>query len=210
MEVIEHLDKAPGLRLLDQLVNLASRAVILSFPPEVDAEGHHIFDQHDTHGNVHETHRSIWTVDVLKAYDAREITLLCYMIAGRARGPEVVAQGGTQEREKGVRLLNGPGAFIEYKLPAPASAIELEVLQHPWSGTLLVTADGREVAAVDLFAEAAEVTTLRVNLASPSSTVRLATRANPARRGRRLGFTRFVRRKPRPHPSALPKIRPGA
>lgn len=183
MEVIEHLDKAPGLRLLDQLVYLASRAVILSFPPEVDAEGHHIFDQHDTHGNVHETHRSIWSVDDLKAYDVREITPLCYQIAGRARGAEVVAQGDAQEREKGVRLLNGSAAFIEYKLAAPASAIELEVLKHQWSGTLVVTADGREVAAEDLFAEAAKVTTLRVNLSSPSQTVRLATRANPRSQG---------------------------
>lgn len=183
MKVIEHLEKDAGLRLLEALVNMASRAVILSFPPEVDAEGHHIFDQHDVHGNVHETHRSIWTIDDLKAYQVREITPLCYALAGRARGPEIVAQHGTQEREKGVRLLQGEGAFIEYTLPRPTSAVEIEILKHPWSGTLVVSANGKDAASEDLFADASALSTLRVRFDAPTTTVRLATRANPRSNG---------------------------
>lgn len=59
LQVIEHLDKSIGERLLRQAIKAAKRCVIVSVP-----NGHCSQEEYD--GNIHQKHLSVWTVPDLK------------------------------------------------------------------------------------------------------------------------------------------------
>jgi hypothetical protein len=184
MEVIEHIEKSAGEWLLKRLVGQAERAVVLSFPPEVDSEGHHIFEQGSTHGNPYEAHKSIWTVKDLASFEYDEIAPLCYLVHGKAVGVTVIAEQRSSVRERGVRLLQGEGSFVDYRLPRVTAEIEIQVLRHPWSASLAITsASGTDAQIIDLFADEAVVATTRVRFARPTNEFRAELKGNPKSQG---------------------------
>ncbi len=184
MEVIEHIEKSAGEWLLERLVSQAERAVVLSFPPEVDAEGHHIFEQGATHGNPYEAHKSIWTVKDLASFEYQEIAPLCYLVHGKAVGVSVIGEKSSSVRERGVRLLQGDGAFVDFQLPRATTEVEVQVLHHPWSACLAITpASGSGTQMIDLFAEEPVVTTTRVRFAVPTTGFRAELKGNVRSRG---------------------------
>jgi hypothetical protein len=184
MEIIEHIEKSDGEWLLDFLITRAERAVILSFPPEIDAEGHHIFEQGATHGNPFETHRSIWNLRDIARFDPTEIAPQCFLIPGRARGVMVRAQQGASERERGIRLLQGVGSYVEYGLPRASREVEIQVLHHPWSSSLRVTSESDELGQVlDLFADSACIVTHTIRFMSPANSIRAEVLSNDRSQG---------------------------
>lgn len=91
MEVIEHLDKAEGLALLATLAAKSRRCVVLSFPPEVDDGGHHVLEQQEVHGNIYETHRSVWKEEDLAPYSPRTIAHQTFLLTGSSHATQRAA-----------------------------------------------------------------------------------------------------------------------
>lgn len=53
IDILEHFDREPGLRLLEEMRRVASRAVLVSTPKE--------FHEQEVAANPYENHRSLWT-----------------------------------------------------------------------------------------------------------------------------------------------------
>lgn len=60
-EVIEHIDKEEGRKLLDKLFIRTNKAIVLSTPEELGA-------QESVHGNQLEEHRSVWNDNDLRGF----------------------------------------------------------------------------------------------------------------------------------------------
>ncbi|HYE03593.1 MAG TPA: class I SAM-dependent methyltransferase [Phycisphaerales bacterium] len=184
MEVIEHLTKDRGELLLRRLIARADRAVILSFPPEVDAAGDHIFSQQTVHGNVHETHRSIWTEADLSAYTFRRLAAQAYGITARMPPPRLAGSSGLWTNERGVRILTGAGSFAEFELAPGSRLLELEVLKHPWSAAIAIRDPaGATLHEEDLFAREGEIQCVKVMLPPALGAVRIDVRSNERSQG---------------------------
>jgi SAM-dependent methyltransferase len=112
MEVIEHLDKAAGLALLDALLARCRRVLFLSFPPEYDGAHHHVLEQKAVHGNPFEEHRSVWTEEDLAARPNRLLTFQTFVLEGRSTAPAVV-----RDRRAGRGQTSPVGPALYGRLP---------------------------------------------------------------------------------------------
>lgn len=65
IDILEHLDKEPGLRLLEEMRRVAARAALVSTPKE--------FHEQDVPANPYENHRSLWTREELAASGFDEV-----------------------------------------------------------------------------------------------------------------------------------------
>lgn len=144
MEVIEHLEKEEGKKVLDLLVSKARKGIFLSFPPEYDALGRHIFEQQDTHHNVYETHRSIWTEVDLAKYNFEKIYFNTYFIYKNNVAITPEEKTGALEKDNFIVLVE-KNAELKYPIDAACRNITISTLKHPWSGTVIILNDKNEI-----------------------------------------------------------------
>ena len=139
MEVIEHIPKEQGLRLVETLVHKCNRVVILSFPPEFDDFGRHVLEQKDAHENRHEEHVAVWAEDDIRAYGFRCISPCAYVLPSRLwAAPRLVSSHNVLSKDDGALVLTANDSSLEYEFSSPPDALEMRVLRHPWSSTLVM------------------------------------------------------------------------
>lgn len=80
IDILEHLDKKPGLRLLEEMRRVAAQAALVSTPKE--------FHEQDVPANPYENHRSLWTREELAVSGFDEVlpNEESWIAAWRARG----------------------------------------------------------------------------------------------------------------------------
>lgn len=103
--------------------------------------------------------------------------------------PAEVGRNQATIKPDGTCVLEGAGAYIEYKLPDRAASLRIDVLKHPWSASIRVrTAEGQVVHTEDLHAEQAKRDVLAVAIPSGSTSVRIELEENP----RSLGLEAWI------------------
>jgi hypothetical protein len=153
MEVIEHMEKEQGLKTLDILLSKATRGIFLSFPPEYDALGRHTFEQKDTHDNVFETHRSIWSEADLSKYTIEVLYFNTYFISRKHLVISPRLKTAILEKENSL-ILNDTISEIEYNIYSSCDTFVISTIRHPWSATILVLDDqNKQIHKESLFKE---------------------------------------------------------
>jgi len=160
MEVIEHLEKADGQRLVADLVARAVRGVVLSFPDAASADA---LAQGEVHGNPHERHRSVWSPADLTPYSVEALSTSHVFLRDPAKrriaASDLRAFADTRavirEAAKGCGCVSQPWLV----LPEPGSRLQLcfdgtrthvYFVRHAYGGRARVTIDGEEAGEVAL------------------------------------------------------------
>ena len=143
MEVIEHIKKEEGLKILDTLLSRVRRGIFLSFPPEYDLLGRHIFEQQDTHENDFERHVSIWSESDLIKYKYDTLYFNTYFI----HRPSLVVFywkiNDVVEKEDALVLTNDTSE-AEFIIDSTCKVITISTIKHNWSGTITIFNDKNE------------------------------------------------------------------
>jgi SAM-dependent methyltransferase len=140
MEVIEHMEKEEGLKMLDILLSKVRRGIFLSFPPEYDSLGRHIFEQKDTHENAFEAHKSIWTEGDLVKYNYDVLCFNTYFIHRNTLTVLPWSQQETVEKDNYL-ILNQEASLLEYVVDSTCQLITISTLKHSWSSTIVILDD---------------------------------------------------------------------
>jgi SAM-dependent methyltransferase len=151
MEVIEHMEKEEGLKVLDTLLSKVRLGIFLSFPPEYDALGRHIFEQQETHDNAFETHRSIWSEADLVKFNYEEIYFNTYFISRNKLSILPWSKLDIVEKDNAL-ILTEDTSMIEYVIDKDCQIITISTIKHAWSSTILILDElDREVYKEDFF-----------------------------------------------------------
>lgn len=148
-EVIEHIEKEKGKKLLRKIVDKSNFGVIVSFPDSSDpklalAQGA-VFD------NVHETHVSLWCEEDLIDFKYEKIGDFLYYVFGETVGSPIWLYKNCYKRgdwhinsentakNKNVLYSNSPKSSII--IPNNTGSIELSYISHKWCGKFLLVGD---------------------------------------------------------------------
>jgi SAM-dependent methyltransferase len=137
MEVIEHIKKDEGLKILDTLLSRVRRGIFLSFPPEYDLLGRHIFEQQDTHENDFERHVSIWNESDLIKYKYDVLYFNTYFIYR----PNLIIfpwkMNEVIEKEDAMVLVQD-ASELEYIIDSTCKIITISTIKHNWSSKIVI------------------------------------------------------------------------
>jgi SAM-dependent methyltransferase len=153
MEVIEHMEKEEGLKTLDTLLSHVHRGVFLSFPPEYDGLGRHIFEQQATHENAFETHRSIWSEADLIKYNYDVLYFNTYFIYRSSLILLPWKKLNVVDKDNSFVLME-EASELDYIIDSSCKSIIISTMKHPWSGTItILDQDNQEIFSENLFKE---------------------------------------------------------